>query len=815
MTIATNLSELDIDSKPDEISSQNKNEEKTLSTLINKNQDLHYLYRQAPIGIVLSIISALLICWFVMPQVPDYLYIPWLAFVVIANFTHTLLVKEFNKSRQTLHVNNQWANYHTFMTGITALTFSIGYLMFLPMVSDFIQTVLLLIMATLAVSFLPVLSIFLPAYILYISAFIFPTVYWIYSLPPASGYPLAGLLTVTYCMLIIVASYYSRALLDAFSLAEQVNQQANKLREMLEQRNTDNIKLKKDIYELGKYSDSALRQKEQAEITLQSIGEGVITTDQFGKVTYINPVAEVYTGYQSREIASRKISTVLKLVDESSHIELPNPVFSCLEKKIPIHGIEATSLIRRDGLEYGIDYNVTPIMSEKGMLQGAVMVFRDITEKRKLEKNLNWQDKHDALTGLINRPEFNHRLEHLLKNHDSKEHEHALCLIDLDRFRAINESCGNASGDELLQKIASRLRNLVRDTDTLAHLSNDEFAVLMYSCSVEKSKLIAEIFREEIHKTSFRCQEKSFQISASIGIAMISPDEIDDVSQVYRNVEIACNKAKSSGGNNTQIFSKDMTGHRQLTGQLKILEELQQNLDQESFSVFTQRIKPLDEVNELIMYECLLRMSDKDKNIIPAENFIRTAETYHLLNSIDKWMLKRVLEMIAYKHPLFQEANLVSLNISKQSILNEHYVGLISDLLKEYEVPASKLCFEINERHFYGKINSLQRFVSLIKQLGGKVALDDFNYNPETINSVRTLDLDFVKLDARQFGDIKEESGFNYALLETINNINHMVGAQTIVKRVDNKEMIEPLYEIGTDYIQGYVFEAPQPVRHN
>ena len=197
--------------------------------VINKNQDLHYLYQQAPIGIILTVISALLVCWFILSSTPDYLYIPWLTFIVITSFAHTLLIKEFGKNKNSLHVNNQWAVYHTLMMGITALAFSIGYLMFLPLLDTYTQVILLLILATLSVSFLPILSIFLPAYIIYISAFIFPMVFWIYSLPPEDGYPIAALLAVTYCMLIIVASYYSKALLEAFGIAGKINEQVESL----------------------------------------------------------------------------------------------------------------------------------------------------------------------------------------------------------------------------------------------------------------------------------------------------------------------------------------------------------------------------------------------------------------------------------------------------------------------------------------------------------------------------------------------------------------------------------------------------------
>ncbi len=815
MALATNINELDIGSNtPAKVKQQTRIEQPLGKTLISKNQDLHYLYKQAPIGVILNLISALLICWFVMPHTPDYLYVPWLAFVVTTCFTHTLLIKEFNKHRQSLHVNNQWAIYHTFMIGLTALTFSVGYLMFLPLVDSFVQTVMLLIMATLAVSFLPVLSVFLPAYIIYISTFIFPSVFWIYSLPPESGYPIAGLLTVTYCMLIIVGSYYSKALLEAFSLAAQVNEQANKLRIMLEEKNTDNIKLKKDMYELGKYSDSAQRQKEQAEITLQAIGEAVIATDSRGRITYSNPVAEVYSGYLKKELVGKPITSIINLVDENSRVELPDPVGKCLENKSALHGDQNILLLRRDGLEYGIDYSVTPILTESGAVNGTVMVFRDTTEKRKMEKTLVWQDRHDGLTGLINRNEFNQRLVKLLANNEDREHEHALCLIDLDRFRLINDSCGNDAGDELLKKIGNRLRTLIRDTDTLARLSNDEFAVIMHSCSLEKAQLIAEIFREEINKIKFEWQDKYFSVSASIGIVEMTPSTTDDISKIYRCVEIACNKAKSAGGNIIQSYSFETDENPHFTGQLKLLSQLQQNLEQESFKVYTQRIMPLDDLNDTLIYEVLLRMPNESGNTVSADNFIQTAEAYHLLASIDKWVLKLVMEMIAYGNPVFKKASIINVNISQQSIFNDKFADYVKQLIEDYEVEAGKICLEINERCFYGNINLLKRFVTVIKQLGCKVALDDFNYNPETINTVRELNLDFVKLDARQFSRINEESDFNYSLLESINNISHMIGAQTIVKCLDDKKMIEQLYEIGTDYIQGYAIEKPKQLNN-
>jgi diguanylate cyclase (GGDEF)-like protein/PAS domain S-box-containing protein len=781
--------------------------------VIDNNQDLHYLYQQAPTGIILTIISALLISWFVLPTTPDYIYIPWLTFIVLTAFTHTLLIKEFSKNKNSLQINNQWAIYQTFMVGITGLAFSVGYILFLPLLGTFSQVILLLILATLAVAFLPILSVFLPSYIIYISAFIFPIVFWIYNLPPEKAYPIAILLAITYCMLLIVSSYYSKALLEAFGLAGEANGQVKYLYDIIEKTKTLNIKLKKEIYEYIKKNDFVCRQKEQAEITLQSIGEGVISTDKFGKINYINPIAEIYTGWEAKEAKGMYLSSILNLVGESNHIKLPNPVEQCLESNSAISNADSSILVRRDGLEYAIEYNTTPIRKEGSAVSGSVIIFRDVTEKRTMEKTLDWQAKHDPLTGLINRREFDNRLEKIISNQDKTGREHALCFIDLDRFKLINDSCGHQAGDELLKKISNRLKKIARDTDTIARLGGDEFAVLMYSCNIEKAKLIAEIFREEVFNTKFNWYGKHFSITASIGIVPLN-ESTESLTELQRTADLICYRAKDAGGNRIEIYEQGKTEKKQHTGELKILEELQNNLEKEKFKIYTQQIQPLDSLNDTLFYEVLLRMNNSEGELLSAKNFMHTAKVYHMLSAIDDWVFKVVMEMIAYGSPLFNKAHIISINLSQQSIFNEKFIKNAISMFNDYDIPAGNICFEINECQFNSHADLFKRFVTLIKRQGCKIALDDFNYNPTTINSIKQLKIDFIKLDARQFGDINDSKNYNYKLLESINSINHLVGAQTIIKCIDNPEIIESLFEIGTDYIQGYAIEAPQALNN-
>jgi diguanylate cyclase (GGDEF)-like protein/PAS domain S-box-containing protein len=783
------------------------------NSIVENNQDLHYLYQQAPAGIILTIISALLVSWFVLPTTPDYIYIPWLTFIVLTSFTHTLLIKEFGKHKNSLQINNQWAIYQTFMVGITGLAFSIGYILFLPLLSTFSQIILLLILATLAVAFLPILSVFLPSYIIFISAFIFPIVFWIYNLPAEKAYPIAALLAVTYCMLVVIASYYSKALLEAFGLAGEVNGQVKYLYDIIEKTKTLNIKLKKDIYEYIKKNDFVCKQKEQAEITLQSISEGVISTDKFGRVTYINPIAEIFTGWNASEVKGMYLSTIFNLVDETDHLKLPNPIEKCLESSTAINSNGNSILVRRDGLEYSIEYNTTPITSDDDTVSGSVIIFRDVTEKRTMEKTLDWQAKHDSLTGLINRSEFDNRLNSIISNPDKSEREHALCFIDLDHFKLINDSCGHIAGDELLKTISNRLKKIARDTDTISRLGGDQFAVLMYGCNVDKARLIAEIFLEEVFNKTFDWKGKHFSVSASIGIVPLD-ESTESLTELQRTADLVCYRAKNAGGNRIEIYEQGKTEQKQHTGELKLLEELQYNLEKEKFKIFTQQIQPLDSLNDTLFYEVLLRMKNSDGELLSANHFLHTAKVYHMLSAIDDWVLKVVMELIAYGSPLFNKAHIISINLSQQSIFNENFIKHTINMFNEYDIPAGNICFEINECQFNSSMNLFKRFVTLIKRQGCKIALDDFNYNPTSINSIKELNVDYIKLDARQFGDINDSKNYNYKLLESINGINHLVGAQTIIKCIDNAEIIDSLFEIGTDYVQGFAIDAPQPLNN-
>lgn len=787
-------------------------EQPVRQAVTNNNQDLHYLYNQAPAGIILTIFAALLVSWFVLPSVPDYIYIPWLTFIMLTAFTHTLVIKEFGKQKNNLQVNNQWAVYQTFMVGITGFAFSIGYILFLPLLSQFNQIILLLILTTLAVSFLPILSAFLPAYIIYISAFIFPMVFWIYNLSPEKAYPIAVLLAVTYCMLVVAASYYSKMLMEAFGQAGEVNGQVKTLYDIIDKTKTLNIKLKKDIYEYIKKNNSVSKEIEQAEITLQSIGEGVISTDNNGRIKYINPIAEIYTGWEAKDVIGMYLSSVLTLIDEATHNKLSNPVMECLDKNRATNNKDNCILVRRDGLEYGIEFSATPII-ENNVATGSVMVFRDVTEKRNMQKTLDWQAKHDPLTGLINRREFEERLNKLITN--PGEREHALCFINLDRFKLINDSCGHLAGDELLIKISDRLKKIARDTDTIARLGADEFAVLLYSCNIGKARLIAKIFQEEAFNSKFDWHEKSFSVTASIGIVPLN-ESTTSLTELQKMADLVCYRAKDAGGNRIEIYEERRKEQLQKhTDELKILGDLQHNLEKEKFKIFTQRIKPLDSLNNILFHEVLLRMPNSEGQLLTASNFIHTAKTYHLLSAIDHWVLKVVMELISYGSPLFNKAHIISINLSQQSICNEKFIKNIIHLFDEYNIPTGNICFELNQCQFDNSLQAFKQFITLLKKQGCKIALDNFNYNPGNINSIKQLGIDFIKIDAREFGDINDSKNYNYKLLESINGINHLTGAQTIIKCIDNENIIEHLYEIGTDYIQGYSVEMPQAINNS
>ena len=310
----------------------------------------------------------------------------------------------------------------------------------------------------------------------------------------------------------------------------------------------------RDVSERKRYEQALFREKELAQVTLQSIGDAVITTDAFGRVKSINPVAEKLTGWPQAEAEGLPLKEVFRLVNETTQKPVENPVDKLLRGKGNEDFANNTLLIARNDSEFAIAPSAAPIRSREGEIIGVVLVFRDVTSSRHMARQLSWQASHDPLTGLVNRREFEQRLEQALLTAQQQNTQHALCYLDLDKFKVVNDTCGHAAGDELLLEVTRILEEQVRKSDTVARLGGDEFAVLLQQCPLERGKEIAEAIRKQIQEFRFVFQEKTFSIGVSIGLASITP-ESPNLDRILSLADAACYAAKNSGRNRVCIAS--------------------------------------------------------------------------------------------------------------------------------------------------------------------------------------------------------------------------------------------------------------------
>ena len=785
----------------------------TDSVTIDRFQYLRHIYRQMPVGIALTIFCSTLAAWLIRFQVPNYLLTPWLIFIISTSGLHMFLIREFNKKRSHVGTSSNWSVYNTFLCTIAALSWGVGSLLFFPFLSPVMQMVFLGVLTIYIIACLPVMAALYSSYLLFVSV-IAAFLLLCFLIQPIGNKVAAILaLTSTYVFLTIIAAYFNRSLLGAFSLAVKLKDNFHYLYDLNELTRVDNIQLRKKITEHTHKHNRLVSEKEHAEITLQSIGEGVITTDTEGYVIYINPVAELLTGWKTEQASGEYITELFEIINEITRDKIDDPVRECLTANKEVNSTDHTILIRKDKQEYYIDFSVTPIRNKQNVITGAVLIFRDVTDKRILARDLIWQASHDALTGLINRREFENRLVKLINSTTTPDRQHALCYIDLDQFKMVNDSCGHIAGDALLGKISKKLRSKTRETDTLARLGGDEFGVILYSCSLEKARLIAESFRRQVEQIDFNWQGKHFRVGMSIGIVPITEDT-NDISELLQLADIACYMAKDAGRNQVHVYNNSDQKILQRQGEMQWVDAIQDALERERLVLYVQEIKTTNKKCKTTVCEVLLRLKQDDKLDISASKFLKTAERYHLLPKLDKWVIKACFEMLAYGHPILNQTDIISINISAQSIADERLAEYILNLAGEYDIKPDKICFEIEESTLINNPSSVSRFINMLYNGGFHFALDNFSFGLNLLNQIYQLNLNYIKINGHLSGE-STQTAINTTAIDSMNKLCHLMGIKTVAKFVADEENLKALADIGVDYIQGFVISRPVPLATN
>ncbi|MFO1417327.1 MAG: EAL domain-containing protein [Methylotetracoccus sp.] len=565
--------------------------------------------------------------------------------------------------------------------------------------------------------------------------------------------------------------------------------------------------LGREVVERRRAEDALRDEKEKVRVTLASLGDAVITTDLAGRVEYVNDAAEKLTGWSADRAIGEYIGEVFSIFDELEGGPVGNPALQCISEQHVVASGTQTILMRYDRREISIEHSAAPIRDHDGVVIGAVLVFRDVTEARRVARQLSHQASHDALTGLVNRREFEQRLLRILSASDDRQ-AHSLLYLDLDQFKVVNDTCGHAAGDELLRQISGVLAPLVRKRDTLARLGGDEFGVLLEACPQQRALRIAQKLRRALHDFRFVWDDRSFSIGASVGLVPIDTGT-DSLASIFRAADIACYAAKDQGRNRVHVYQHDDRELAARHGEMQWVPRIQQAVADDRFLLYYQPIVALGG-DAQPHGEILLRLREREGGeLVMPSAFIPAAERYNQMQTIDRWVIRSVFAALRAS-PRQPRSSFVSINLSGQSLSDGHFLDFVESQIDLGGVELEQICFEVTETAAISNLSHATRFFSALKARGCRFALDDFGSGLSSFAYLKTLPVDFLKIDGNFVRDM-ERDPIDHAMVEAIHRIGHVMGIETIAECVESESAVERLRAIGVNYVQGYALGRPRP----
>ena len=562
-----------------------------------------------------------------------------------------------------------------------------------------------------------------------------------------------------------------------------------------------------NITERKRAEQAIFAEKERAQVTLQSIGDAVISTDADGRIEYINPVAESLTAWTLAEARGQPIGAVLRLVNEMTREPIENSLTGALGRSEHGGSADHAVLITRAGNEVAIQESAAPICDRAGRVIGAVVVFHDVTRERRLKRALSWQASHDALTGLINRREFDNRLHAALLSAQRGEGSYALLYIDLDQFKLVNDTCGHPAGDRLLRDVTGLLQSRVRASDTIARLGGDEFGVLLEGCTLEQSTRIAESVRQAIRDFRFVWGSSTLSVGASIGIVPISAGT-ENVASVMSAADVACYAAKDAGRNRIHVYEADGVSHRHR--EMQWVSRVTRAAEDNRLELYFQPILPLSAEGGRPFHELTVRLRDDEGSLVPPSEFLPAAERYNVISTIDRWVMGRAIALLTERRERGVPLPLVAVNLSGTSLNEQSFVDYLLQVVAEPAI-ARALCFEITETTAVTSLASARYLMSELKGRGCRFALDDFGTGVSSFVYLKTLPVDFLKIDGQFISHITQDP-VNRSMVEAISKVGRALGIATVAECVESEAVLTELRRIGVDFAQGFHLAPPLPI---
>ena len=551
----------------------------------------------------------------------------------------------------------------------------------------------------------------------------------------------------------------------------------------------------------------------RSQLALESLGEGILTTDAHGLIDYMNQSAEALTGMRREEAAGKAFSAMIGFVDEHDRRALADPVQQCLATGARVNlGRRSILLSRASGRELGVEATASPIRGPDGDVDGVAVMLHDVSELRGLTQQMSYQASHDALTGLVNRREFERRLGESLEIARAGRQSHVMCFLDLDRFKAVNDTSGHLAGDNMLREVAALIREAVRDSDTVARLGGDEFGVLLVGCPLDKARQIADDVSRAIGEYRFVWKDRIFSVGVSIGIVELT-GESNSLEEVMSAADSACYVAKKQSDGHIHVYSSHDEAIARSRGEIHWLQRLQAALRDGFFELYVQPIEPTRPgtgASNGPAMEVFVRLHDEGQAIAPAE-FFPAAERYRLMSMIDRWVLGSALAALAAGAIRLPPGRSLSINISGQTLADPSFLEFVVDELDRTGAQPAQICFEVAESSVTGNLEQARRFVDVLHGMGCRFALDDFGTDLGGFANLKQLPMDYLKIDGSFMRDLGRDS-VNQAMVSAVVGMARTLNFRLVAEQIEDVTSLEAARAMGIDFVQGHAIGRPRPL---
>ena len=550
--------------------------------------------------------------------------------------------------------------------------------------------------------------------------------------------------------------------------------------------------------------------RSKARAALESLPGAVVTVDLQSRVDYLNPAAATLLGIAGEAVAGSSLEELARNASEPDRKLLAEPVHQALTAGTPLNLGRRPLVFGPETAERLVEVTAAPLRDEVGDISGAVLLLHDVTESRGLTRQISYQAAHDALTGLVNRREFERRLQDAVDGARRGDASHVLCYLDLDRFKAINDTSGHQAGDSLLRDIAKLVRSGVRDSDTVGRLGGDEFGMLLMGCPLDKARQIADEVCRKVADHRFVWRDRIFNVGASIGLVEVSRDAAS-IEEVLAAADSACYQAKRQGSHVTVYSGRDELAARE-SGEIHWLQLLQGALKEHRFELYCQPIvAAYGDGDAGPAMEVLVRLRNEAGEQVSTSDFLQAAERYRLMGLIDRQVVQTTLDALGRGAIGLPPNRCIGINISGQTLADAQFLEFVVECFDATGASPAQVCFEIAESAVIANLDHARRFIGVLHGMGCRFALDDFGSGLGSFSNLKLLAVDFLKIDGSFIRNLARDS-VNQAMVTAMIKLARTLNFKVIAEQVEDNASLDAARAIGVDYMQGYALGRPAPL---